>query len=85
MAGTGRGRAGGHGPWTLIEAGGVKGKRMTSWPSLKTDLTNAGASWVDETAVSDGLLVTSRKPEDIPAFNRAMIALFGEQRERRAA
>ena len=48
-----------HGPWTLIEAGGVRGKRMTSWPSLKTDLTNAGATWVDETVVRDGLLVTS--------------------------
>ncbi len=74
-----------HGPWTLIEAGGVKGKRMTSWPSLKTDLRNAGAEWVDQTAVTDGLLVTSRKPDDLPAFNQAMIALFGEQQASRAA
>lgn len=74
-----------HGPWTLIEAGGVRGRRMTSWPSLKTDLSNAGAEWVDETVVRDGVLVTSRKPDDIPAFNREMIALFSEQREHRAA
>ena len=74
-----------HGPWTLIEADAVKGKRMTSWPSLRTDLRNAGANWVDETVVSDGLLVSSRKPDDIPAFNKAMIALFSEQREQRAA
>lgn len=57
-----------HGPWTLIEAGGVRGKRMTSWPSLKTDLINAGAHWVDEQVVTDHGLVTSRKPADIPAF-----------------
>ena len=65
-----------HGPWTLIEAGAVKGKRMTSWPSLKTDLSNAGASWTDEPVVKDGHLVTSRKPEDIPQFNQAAIELF---------
>lgn len=65
-----------HGPWTLIDAGGVKGRRMTSWPSLRVDLTNAGAQWVDEEAVTDGSLVTSRNPEDIPAFNRAVIELF---------
>jgi protease I len=65
-----------HGPWTLIEAGAVKGKTMTSWPSLKTDLTNAGAKWVDEQVVVDGDLVTSRKPDDLPAFNRKMIELF---------
>jgi protease I len=65
-----------HGPWTLIEAGGVEGKRMTSWPSLKTDLTNAGASWTDEAVVKDGLLVTSRKPDDLPKFNAAIIELF---------
>ena len=65
-----------HGPWTLIEAGGVKGRRMTSWPSLKSDLRNAGAEWVDEACVADGPLVTSRKPDDIPAFNRHMLALF---------
>lgn len=65
-----------HGPWTLIDAGGVKGKKMTSWPSLKTDLSNAGAKWVDEQVVSDGGLVTSRKPDDLPAFNKKMIEEF---------
>ncbi len=65
-----------HGPWTLIDAGIAKGKRMTSWPSLKTDLTNAGADWVDAEAVTDGMLVTSRRPDDIPKFNDAMIAMF---------
>jgi protease I len=69
-----------HGPWTLIEAGPVRGRTMTSWPSLKTDLQNAGASWVDKEVVTDGKLVTSRKPDDIPAFNREMIRLFGESR-----
>jgi protease I len=59
-----------HAPWTLIEAGVVRGKRMTSWPSLKTDLTNAGAHWVNEQVVIDGNLITSRKPDDIPAFNQ---------------
>jgi protease I len=59
-----------HGPWTILEAGGARGKRMTSWPSLKTDLRNAGAEWVDAEVVVDGNLVTSRKPDDIPAFNR---------------
>lgn len=68
-----------HGPWTLIEAGAVRGKTMTSWPSLKTDLKNAGANWVDKEVVSDGTLVTSRKPDDIPAFNREMIRLFGQE------
>ncbi len=67
-----------HGPWTLIEAGAVKGRRVTSWPSLKSDLTNAGASWVDEQVVVDRGLVTSRKPDDIPAFNRKMIEEFAE-------
>ncbi len=67
-----------HGPWTLLEAGGVRGRTVTSWPSLKTDLKNAGANWVDKEVVSDGPLVTSRKPDDIPAFNREMIRLFGE-------
>ncbi len=67
-----------HGPWTLIEAGGVKGKRMTSWPSLQTDLRNAGAQWVDEECVNDHGLVTSRKPGDLPAFNRKMIEEFAE-------
>jgi protease I len=67
-----------HGPWTLIEAGAVEGRRMTSWPSLKTDLTNAGALWADQEVIVDRGLVTSRKPDDIPAFNRKMIEEFAE-------
>ncbi len=67
-----------HGPWTILEAGGARGRRMTSWPSLKTDLKNAGANWVDEATVHDGNLVTSRKPDDIPAFSREIIRLFAE-------
>jgi protease I len=61
-----------HGPWTLIEAGVVKGRTMTSWPSVHTDLINAGAHWVDQEVVTDGNIITSRKPEDIPAFSRAI-------------
>lgn len=67
-----------HAPWALIESGVVRGHRMTSWPSLRTDLTNAGAQWVDEEVVVDGKLVTSRKPDDIPAFNREITRLFRE-------
>lgn len=63
-----------HAPWTLIEAGVVKGKKMTSWPSLQTDLKNAGVDWVDEEVVVDGNLITSRKPDDIPAFSKRLIA-----------
>jgi len=69
-----------HGPWTLIEAGGVQGRTMTSWPSLQSDLRNAGAHWVDQEVVTDNGLVTSRKPDDIPAFNRKMIEEFAEGR-----
>jgi protease I len=69
-----------HGPWTLIEAGAVKGRRVTSWPSIRTDLKNAGANWVDREVVVDNGLVTSRKPDDIPAFNRKMIEEFEEGR-----
>jgi protease I len=65
-----------HAPWTLVEAGVVRGRRMTSWPSLQTDLRNAGAEWVDEEVVVDGRLVTSRKPDDLPAFDDAMVELF---------
>lgn len=65
-----------HGPWTVIEAGAADGKKITSWPSLKTDLQNAGAKWVDEEVVVDGNLVSSRKPDDLPVFNREMIKLF---------
>lgn len=68
-----------HGPWTLINAEAVKGKTITSWPSLKQDLLNAGAKWVDQEVAKDELLVTSRKPEDIPAFNKAIIELYSEQ------
>jgi len=67
-----------HGPWVLIEAGVVKNRRMTSWPAIQTDLRNAGAEWVDEEVVVDNGLVTSRKPDDIPAFNRKMIEEFAE-------
>jgi protease I len=73
-----------HGPWTLIEAGAVKGRNMTSWPSVKTDLTNAGAHWIDQEVVVDHGLVSSRRPDDIPAFNRAMIAEFAKVRTARA-
>jgi protease I len=69
-----------HGPWTLIEAGLVNGRQMTSWPSLQTDLRNAGARWVDEEVVVDGGLVTSRKPDDIPAFNDKMVEELAEGR-----
>jgi protease I len=65
-----------HGPWTLINAGGVKGRKMTSWPSLRADLQNAGAKWTDSDVVVDQNLVTSRKPDDLPAFNREMAKLF---------
>ena len=67
-----------HGPWTVIEAGAAKGRKIASWPSLKTDLKNAGAIWVDQEAVVDGNLVSARKPDDIPVFNRAMIELFSK-------
>jgi protease I len=69
-----------HGPWTLIEADVVRSLKMTSWPSVKTDLVNAGAHWVDQEVVVDRGIVSSRKPEDIPAFNRKMIEEFAEGR-----
>lgn len=65
-----------HGAWLLISAGVVKGRKMTSWPSLQDDLRNAGAEWVDEEVVVDGKLVSSRKPDDIPVFNRAFIEVL---------
>lgn len=75
-----------HGPWTLIEADAVRGRTVTSWPSLKTDLKNAGASWVDREVVVDGNLVTSRKPDDLPAFCRETGKLIaGSRQARRAA
>jgi protease I len=67
-----------HGPWTIIEAGAASGRKIASWPSLKTDLENAGAEWIDAEAVIDGKLVSSRNPGDIPAFNRAMIEVFSK-------
>ena len=67
-----------HAPWLLVEADVVRGRTLTSWPSLKADLRNAGAIWVDQEVVTDNGLVTSRKPDDIPAFNRKMIEEFGE-------
>jgi protease I len=71
-----------HGPWLLIDAGVVKGRTVTSWPSIRTDLTNAGAHVVDKEVVVDHGLVTSRKPDDIPAFNRKMIEEFAEGKDR---
>jgi protease I len=68
-----------HGPWTLIDAGVVDRRRMTSWPSLRQDLINAGARWTDEEVVVDGELVTSRKPADIPAFSRHLIEVIAER------
>lgn len=72
-----------HAPWLLIETEIIKGKTITSWPSLKTDLTNAGARWVDREVVVDDGLVTSRKPADIPAFNKKMIQEFAAGRHAR--
>lgn len=72
-----------HGPWTLVEADVVQGRELTSWPSLHTDIINAGGKWVDRQVVVDNGLVTSRKPDDIPAFNQKMIEEFGEGFHRR--
>ena len=74
-----------HGPWTLVEAGVVRGRTLTSWPSLKTDIRNAGGNWVDREVVVDMGLVTSRKPADIPAFNEKMVEEFHEGRHVRTA
>ncbi|MGA7238755.1 MAG: type 1 glutamine amidotransferase domain-containing protein [Bryobacteraceae bacterium] len=67
-----------HGPWMLVEAGVLQRRTVTSWPSLRTDIRNAGGEWVDREVVSDDGLVTSRKPDDIPAFNRKMVEAFSE-------
>lgn len=68
-----------HGPWLLVEADAVAGRKLTSWPSLKTDIENAGGEWVDEPVCVDGDLITSRKPDDIPAFNKRILAEFSSQ------
>ena len=74
-----------HGPWTLVEAGVVRGRTLTSWPSLQTDIRNAGGTWVDEEVHRDGNLVTSRKPDDLPAFCAAMVELVASGRSSAAA
>ena len=74
-----------HGPWLLVEAGVVKGKKVTSWPSLKTDLRNAGAEWIDQEVSKDGQFITSRKPDDIPAFSRTIIDTLTASGTRAAA
>ena len=73
-----------HGPWMIVEAGAAKGRTLTSWPSLKTDVQNAGGSWVDRETAVDGNLVTSRNPKDIPAFNREILKLFSAAQSRAA-
>jgi protease I len=67
-----------HGPWMLVEAGVVHGRKVTSWPTLQTDIGNAGGNWVDQEVVVDNGLVTSRKPDDLPAFNKKMVEEFAE-------
>ena len=74
-----------HGPWMLVEAGVVRGRRVTSWPSLRTDIRNAGGEWVDEEVVVDNGLVTSRKPDDLPAFTAKIVEEFAEGRHERQA
>jgi len=68
-----------HGPWTLVEAGAVQGRKVTSWPSLQTDLKNAGGHWVDQEVVVDNGLITSRNPDDIPAFNHCLIDAIAQR------
>jgi protease I len=72
-----------HGPWMLVEAGVVRGRKVTSWPSLQTDIRNAGGDWVDQEVVVDNGLVTSRKPDDLPAFNAKIVEEFAEGRHER--
>ncbi len=74
-----------HGPWVLVEAGAVRGRKLTSWPTLRTDIQNAGGTWVDKEVVVDNGIVTSRKPDDIPAFNKKMIEEFAEGRHEERA
>jgi protease I len=73
-----------HGPWMLVESGAVRGRTITSWPSLQTDVRNAGGKWVDQEVVVDDGVVTSRKPDDIPAFNKKMIEAFSQGRHKTA-
>ena len=68
-----------HGAWLLVEADAVAGRKLTSWPSLRTDIVNAGGEWVDEPVIVDGDLITSRKPDDLPAFNKRILAEFSSQ------
>ena len=74
-----------HGPWMLVEAGVVRGRKVTSWPSLQTDIRNAGGDWVDQEVVVDDGLVTSRKPDDLPAFNEKIVEEFCEGRHEQQA
>jgi protease I len=74
-----------HGPWMLVEAGVVRGRKVTSWPTLQTDIRNAGGQWVDEEVVVDQGLVTSRKPDDLPAFNKKIVEEFCEGRHEQQA
>ncbi len=74
-----------HGPWSLVEVGAVKGRKLTSWPSLRTDIKNAGGEWVDQEVVVDGMVITSRKPDDLPAFNKALIKMLESRPARHAA
>ena len=74
-----------HGPWMLVEAGVVRGRKVTSWPSLQTDIRNAGGDWVDQAVVVDDGLVTGRRPDDLPAFNEKIIEEFGEGRHEQQA
>ena len=74
-----------HGPWMLVEAGVVRGRKVTSWPSLQTDIRNAGGDWVDQEVVVDNGLVTSRKPDDLPAFNEKIVEEFCEGRHEQQA
>ena len=74
-----------HGPWMLVEAGVVRGRKVTSWPSLQTDIRNAGGNWVDQEVVVDEGLVTSRKPDDLPAFNAKIVEEFAEGRHEQQA
>lgn len=74
-----------HAPWELVSAGLVRGRTLTSWPTLQDDIRNAGGTWVDREVVVDGNVVTSRKPDDLPAFNREMLKLFSSRRPQAAA